>query len=160
MTTAIAGSSVISYMAELDRLIDRTRKRLDYTDDPKREWVTGYLGDPFAGIWFVGENSRRNRSTWQLNKLGALGKVASPENQWWKSAADRLFRKALAEARFQDRPELDPGGWHCYVTDMIKENAGVGSWNKGLNDDGRFERAKGWRDVLATGLVREDVRLR
>lgn len=153
MANSIAGSSSISsYTAELDRLIHQTRTRLDYASDPERKWVTGYLGDPFSGIWFVGENSSRKQVDLVVKQLGALGKVATRENQWWKSAADHLFRKALAQARFKDRPELEAGGWHCYVTDMIKEDPGVGSWNKGLNDDGRFERAKGWRDVLAWEL--------
>ena len=83
-------------------------------------WLIGSLGDPFSPVWFVAENP----SITQVKM--AVG--SSPELQWSVSKGDRLFRRALAENGFKDGEPLEPGGWHCYITDVLKSAVKVKDW--------------------------------
>ena len=86
-------------------------------------WVTGCLGDVFAPVWFVAENP----SLTQVKKLKNLSSSQlSPELQWTMSAGDRLLRRLLVRHGFKEGSDpLAPGGWHCYLTDVIKSTAFV-----------------------------------
>jgi len=59
-------------------------------------WVTGYLGDVFALVWFVAENP----SLTQVEKISDPD--PSPELQWTMSKGHLLFRGMLWEHGFKD----------------------------------------------------------
>lgn len=88
-------------------------------------WLTGSLGDPFSGIWFVAENPSLSR----VELITAqLGDSITEEAQWLVSPGDRLFRDMLVKYGFKDAPWNSRGGWHCYVTDVIKETDYAERW--------------------------------
>ena len=80
-------------------------------------WLIGYIGDPSASIWFIGENP-------SLSGVKAVDK-RSPgrtENLQWNSHdGDRLLREAITEAGLKSGPPEAEGGWRCYITNAIKE---------------------------------------
>lgn len=107
-------------------------------------WSIGALGDPFAGIWFVAENPAAAR-------VQAIGKshrdAPSRELQWAASKGDALFRRALVAQGFKDRPAMGPGGWHCYITDVIKSPVVVKDWKR-TKGSARTEILRLWAPVL------------
>jgi hypothetical protein len=81
------------YAAEMAAQIDEV-----FTDHPElddhrasRPWLLGWLGDPWADVWFVAENP----SATQVSRIHST--TATPESQWAASRGDRLFREALVE---------------------------------------------------------------
>jgi len=62
----------------------------------QRPWLTGWLGDPQAAVWFVAARQR------------ADGRAAPP------------LAQALRAAGFTDGGPLTPGGWRCYLTNVVK----------------------------------------
>jgi uracil-DNA glycosylase len=79
-------------------------------------WLTGYLGNPEAAIWFIGENPSM-RGVKNINKRS----YNKTENLQWNSHdGDKLLREAITEAGLkQGDPSLNEG-WHCYITNVIK----------------------------------------
>jgi hypothetical protein len=106
-------------------------------------WVTGALGNPYADVWFVAENP----SLTQVKRV----RNATPESQWAISRADGLFRDVLLKHGFKDPPRDAPGGWRCYITDVVKSPDLAGGWDK-LARDEQMEVAKAWAPVLAWEL--------
>jgi hypothetical protein len=106
------------------------------------------LGDPRAGIWFVGENPSL---TTARRALGTAKAAPTVESQWAISRGDKLFRRCLVHQGFKSAPPFSPGGWRCYITDVIKQAAAVGPWNK--QGKAKWLRlAEVWADVLAWEL--------
>jgi hypothetical protein len=111
-------------------------------------WVTGYLGDPYSGIWFVAENPSL---TTGLRASRANGAPLTVESQWAISAGDQLLRKSLVQCGFKEAPWDSPGGWHCYVTDVIKQAEQVDAWQR--QQESRWMQVTDvWADVLAWEL--------
>lgn len=135
----------VAYRSELDALIHARRRDLDCEIEPGLEWVTGYMGDPASRIWFVGENASL---TGARQTPAARSGSATPDDQWWVER----FRKALVMERFKDGPWDAPGGWHCYVTDLMKEAVLVKDWRK-ENERDQLARARKWSDVLRWELT-------
>lgn len=81
-------------------------------------WLTGYLGDPKAPIWFVaGYPSRAAVEEVDLEESNK-----SPNLQWsYKRPECRLFRDAIKEAGLKLGPVDINEGWHCYITNVVKE---------------------------------------
>lgn len=111
-------------------------------------WLYGALGDPHADVMFVCENP----------SLSALRSVAeSPaggppdfDTQWTGNPAnrrDRRFRKVLCDLGLKDGGIWEPGGWHCYITNVIKQAAIVGGWRKVPQLEKR-RAARQWSDIL------------
>jgi len=103
------------------RLQERIAKFLDnHTELPdyRKEypWVTGSLGNPFARVWFVGEIP----SLTQVVQAHTPGTPLTPEMQWNISDSDRLFREMLGKHGFKKDPIDGPGGWGCYITELVK----------------------------------------
>ena len=57
-----------------------------------------------------------------------LGDSLTEEAQWSVSPGDRLFRDMLVKYGFKDASWDSPGGWHCYITDVIKETDYAERW--------------------------------
>jgi hypothetical protein len=140
-----------AFHAELKGRIDRVYKSSagrfpDHRKD--HPWVTGYLGDPFAPVWFVAENP----SLTQVEKVSSS--VATEELQWTISRGDRLFREMLFRYGFKAGTSSNsPGGWRCYITDVIKSTARVREHNE-QPAAARRATADAWAPVLAWELER------
>ena len=142
--TVAATRTFSDYSAELNALIHARRRDLGCEIEPGLEWVTGYLGDPASRIWFVGENASL---TGARRTPAARRGNATADDQWWVER----FRSALVEAEFKDGPWDAPGGWHCYVTDLMKEAVLVKDWQKKKRD--QLARARDWSPVLRWELA-------
>lgn len=134
-----------TFFIEVERLsgeVYSSEPRLpDHRSDHR--WLTGYLGDPFAPVWFVAEAPSLTSVQTQVKQAqGAL----SPEQQWDSSRGDKLFRAMLVKYGFKDG-ESEPGGWKCYITDVVKSSYKVSEWNK-RPEQVRLEVAKDWAPVL------------
>ena len=135
-----------------DSYWDELEGRLDaiFQDHPelydhrsKFPWVLACLGDPFAPVWFVAENP----SLTQVERA----REPTSEDQWNVSVGDKLFRQQLVEHGFKTGTVDSPGGWRCYITDVIKSIDRVSAWNK-LPQRERDEIAEAWAPVLAWEL--------
>lgn len=141
----------------LARQIDTVFSKYPEIRDHRKEhpWLTGSLGDPYSGIWFLAEIPSLRQVKNATNPEG--GKL-SPEAQWYASRGDRLFREALVEACFKD-PRWDSiGGWSCYVTNVIKEADYDKDWKKRSAKEQRIA-AEAWAPVLRWQLEQSAPRL-
>jgi hypothetical protein len=118
-------------------------------------WLTGALGDPHSGIWFVAENP----------SLGRIERVRDPnggppteEAQWWASRGDRLFRELLVKHGFKSTPPEQHGGWRCYITNAIKEADYAQNW-RGSPAERRRRAAQTWAPVLEWEMKQSRPRL-
>lgn len=102
-------------------------------------------------MWFVAENP----SLTQVRKLRGL---TSPEVQWSASAGDQLFRRALHKAGFKVGDPTAPGGWRCWITDVIKSAEVVKEWQQ-RSTEGKLRVAEAWAPVLAHELKKGQPRL-
>jgi hypothetical protein len=135
-------------MAQLERFFIEVARLSDavYRSDPRipdrrvdHPWVIGCLGDPFAPVWFVAEAP----SLTQVRRGGAR----SREQQWDVSPGDKLLRQMLAKHGFKEGGALSPGGWRCYITDVIKSSYFVKDWNE-VPREARIAVAEAWAPVL------------
>jgi hypothetical protein len=107
-------------------------------------WLTGSLGDPFSPILFVAENPSLSRVR------RAVGNT--PESQWSVSRGDRLLRDAIVTHGLKSGSAFEPGGWRCYITDVLKSGVEVAEWN--LSPRQTRERvARAWAPAFAYELT-------
>jgi hypothetical protein len=128
----------------------RLRSNAVYSANPdlidhraEHPWVIGALGDINARVWFVAEAP----SLTQAERAHADG----PEHQWSVSRGDKLFRQMLVKHGFKNGNESSPGGWRCYITDVVKSLHRAGKWSK-LSVEKQREIAAAWAPVLAWEL--------
>ncbi len=118
-------------------------------------WLTGALGDPESRIWFVAENP----SLTQVERvLNPDGNAPTEEAQWWASRGDKLFREMLVTHGFKSGAIDSPGGWHCYITNVIKEADYSSRWHE-KSQEMRNKAAEIWAPVLAWELATSKPRL-
>ncbi len=67
------------------------------------------------------------------------------------SIGDRLFRQMLAKHGFKTGGEAAPGGWRCYVTDIVKSSYRATKWNAAAREN-LLGVAEVWAPVLAWEL--------
>jgi hypothetical protein len=139
--------SLGEYRAELSLRLDAIfRSRASIYDHRTRfPWVLACLGDPFAPAWFVAENP----SLTQVER--ASGRPQTVEDQWNVSVGDKLFREQLVAHGFKDGTVDTPGGWRCYITDVVKSVDRVSTWSKRPESE-RQTTAEAWAPVLAWEL--------
>ena len=133
------------YAAELPRQLDAVFRANPSMYDHRGQfpWVLACLGDPFAPVWFVAENPSLTQVERALE--------STPEDQWNVSVGDKLFREQLVAQGFKRGSANSPGGWRCYITDVIKSVDRVNAWNK-LPQSERQLVAEAWAAVLAWEL--------
>jgi hypothetical protein len=134
---------IATFEAGLDARIERVfaaHRELLGDHRARHPWVTGYLGNPFAPVWFIAENP-------SLGQMIKIPSTSSREHQWNISKGDKLFRKMLVEHGFKSGAADQPGGWNCYITDVIKSAAAAGKWDK-LPAKIRYAVAEAWAPVL------------
>mgnify|MGYP000380223873 CR=1 FL=1 len=84
--------------------------------------------------------------------------LQTPEMQWAVSPGDKLFRRMLARHGFKTGDAFAPGGWRCYITDVIKSSYRVKDW-QATADAARLAVAEVWADVLRYELVKGQPKL-
>ena len=133
------------YVAEFPRRIAAVFESNPELYDHRAQfpWVLACLGDPFAPVWFVAENPSLTQVERALD--------STPEDQWNVSTGDKLFREQLVAHGFKTGTTDSPGGWRCYITDVIKSVDRVTLWNK-LPESERRKVAEAWAPVLAWEL--------
>ena len=113
-------------------------------------WLTGALGEPHKGIWFIAENP----SLTQIERVqNPDGGVPTPEAQWWASRGDKLFREMLVGHGFKQGTIDSPGGWNCYITNVVKETDYARRWREKTRKRGIGRRKSGqvcWPGSLRT----------
>ena len=115
--------------------------------DHRREypWLSGALGNPNSGIWFIAENP----SLRQIERVqNPDGRAPTVEAQWWASRGDKLFREMLVKYGFKQGSIDSPGGWNCYITNVVKETDYASRWRE-KSLDARKQAAEIWSDTLA-----------
>jgi hypothetical protein len=118
-------------------------------------WLIGSHGDPHAGIWFVAENP----SLTQIERVrDPDGGPPTTEAQWWASRGDKLFREMLVKYRFKQGSIDSPGGWKCYITNVIKEADYTRDWRE-KPQSARNQAAEIWAGLLAWELENSKPRL-
>lgn len=129
------------------QVLDEHRELPRPGTDAYPAWVTGCLGDPRADVWFIAENP--SVSTALRANAGA---DATVEDQWLTSRGDKLFRQMLVKYGFKDNEWDTPGGWRCYITDVVKSAYIVKEFNAKRPAE-RNEIATWWAPVLAEELA-------
>lgn len=136
------------YTAQLSSAIDAV-----YRDNPEipdhraqHPWLTGWLGSPDAAVWFVAENP----SATQVDRIHS--NAATVESQWAASRGDRLLREALVDAGLKRGSLFEPGGWNCYLTDVMKSEVTVKDWSAKPAET-KQRLAELWAPVLALELA-------
>lgn len=104
-------------------------------------WLVGWLGEVKAPVWLVAENP----SSSQVDRVHSS--EATAEAQWAASRGDLLLREALVEQGLKSGEPLSAGGWHCYITDVMKSEVFVKDWN-GTAKGQRLTVAEMWAPVL------------
>jgi len=134
------------------KIEDVHRRHSEFLDlRQQHPWLTGCLGDPFAGIWFLAEIP-------SLTPVTSHGVRQSPEKQWTGNNAALLFRRMIAKHGLKTGTELSDGGWCCYITNAIKYAAPAEVWKKKRREE-RLEVARAWAPVLAWELETAPPRL-
>jgi hypothetical protein len=139
--TALSEKSAAVYDAHPTLLYDHRKTHA---------WLTGALGDPFADVWFVAENP-------SLSQVERAVEATS-ESQWLVSPGDQLFRRMLVKHGFKTGTWDSPGGWRCYVTDVIKSADRAGKWNQ-TSRLSQLETARAWAPVLEWELQQSNPSL-
>lgn len=119
-------------------------------------WLYGALGAVPSDVMFVCENPSLG-GVEKAHERTITGGAPCTEDQWCGGAASnciKRFRPALCELGLKTTPPLQPGGWRCYITNVIKEADIVRDF--GARD--KASLAVEWADVLAWEL--EHVRPR
>ena len=135
-----------SFDAALREQIAATFRRYPRLPDHRDEfpWVTSYLGDSHAPVWFLGEYP----SMTQVER----GTDATPQDQWAISKGDELFRQALFKHGFKEGSEMSPDGWRCYITNVVKSVHRAWKWNR-ADEESAYQIAEWWAGVLAWNLL-------
>jgi hypothetical protein len=145
------------YWADLAKETDKVFKSHPGLRDHRSQypWLTGAHGDPFAGIWFVGENP----SLTQVERVrDPNGGAPTVEAQWWSSRGDKLLREMLVKYGFKNGSIDSPGGWKCYITNVIKEADYTRDWRE-KTQAARNNSAEIWAGLLAWELKNSKPRL-
>ncbi|MXX71183.1 MAG: hypothetical protein F4Y73_04875 [Gemmatimonadetes bacterium] len=126
----------------------------------KYPWLYGALGDPSADVMFVCENP-------SLSGLRAVtespwGGPPDFDTQWTGNPSnrrDKRFRTVLCGLGLKDGEIWEPGGWHCYITNIIKQATIVRDWKAKVPMHEKRRTARQWSGILQmeVNAVRPDV---
>ena len=111
----------------------------------KYSWLTGFIGDIHAPVWFLAENP----SLSQIDKQ-AMKYDLNENLQWNASAGDHLLREAITEAGLKAGDPKEDEGWKCYISNVDKEPEKVKERGEKVKKDSNYlrQRAQIWRPVL------------
>lgn len=132
-----------SFAEQIAARIDQVFRLHPELPDHRAEhpWLTGWLGDPSAPVWFVAENP----SATQVDRIHS--DHATVDAQWAASRGDRLLREGIVDAGVKVGGLMEPGGWRCYLTDVMKSEVRVTDWH-GTSAEAKRHVAEAWAPVL------------
>jgi hypothetical protein len=133
--------------AEIDKVFAANRRFRPYDHRKEYWWVKGYLGNITSKVMFLAENPSL-RGIKRANKNPDL---QDPELQWAVSRGDLIFRGALFKADFKAGGPTSKGGWHCYITNIVKMADVASNWKK-RGDEDRWQIVKAFVPVLRKEL--------
>jgi hypothetical protein len=107
-------------------------------------WATGSLDNPCARVWFVAEYP-------SLAQVERVSRFETAEIQWNKSKGDEAFRDMLVRHGFKRGGRNAPGGWHCYITNIVKSVARPAKWKKRSTLEPRPTRGRALAGPFARG---------
>lgn len=110
----------------------------------EHNWLTGSLGNPFSGIWFVSMYPSKFRAEQIPSEEGT---PLDAETQWSLSLGDQLLRRMLVKHGFKGGTTESPGQWNCYLTTVIKELISPKEWNAKSRKE-QFKTTETWCPVL------------
>ena len=141
----------MSHFEELRRRINARLREIGATHARRQieefPWLYGALGEVPSRAMLICENpslggvEKANRHT-----IRAGG--PSIEDQWCgnpKGNCIKRLRPALYEAGLRTKRPQEPGGWRCYITNVIKEADRV----KDFAERDKYSPARQWADILA-----------
>lgn len=114
----------------------------------KYPWLYGALGDPSADVMFVCEIP--SLSALRAITESPFGGPPNFDTQWTGNPdhrRDKRFRKVLCDLGLKDGKIWEPGGWHCYITNVIKQAALVDNWTQVPRHEKR-RTARKWSGIL------------
>jgi len=136
------GNVYVGSIIDAQKSIIKSHNLYDWLSD--YPWLTGYIGDIYAPIWFVAENPSLNQVLKQSKK-----QVLDNNLQWNASPGDQLLREAITEAGLKTGEVSEDKGWKCYITNVIKEPDIVGERNAKKRDSKFWMiQADIWQPVL------------
>jgi len=115
----------------------------------KYPWLYGALGDPSADVMFVCENP--SLSGLRAVRESPRGGPPDFDTQWTGNPSnprDERFRKVLCDLGLKDGGIWEPGGWHCYITNVIKQADFAGAWRKRVPLHEKRRAARKWSGIL------------
>ncbi len=142
-------------MRHLETLRQRINSRLTElglsTEQTRYRWLHGALGAVPSDVMFVCENPSKSGVEGAEEHAEFSGRQPDIEDQWRGSGpgdpATRIFRPVLCELGLKLTRLADPGGWRCYITNVIKEMAVAKSFEN-LRRPQRYAKAVAWADIL------------
>jgi uracil-DNA glycosylase len=112
-------------------------------------WLKGYIGNPNSSVWFIGENPSLDG----VKKVHDRNIEHSENLQWNSHSGDWLLRNSLTELGFKEGDSGENVGWHCYITNVIKEPETVAVRNKKKKDKNYWHvQALRWLPILQLQL--------
>lgn len=142
-------SSRLAYFVELQRRVNARLRELapQYMEKQlKYGWLYGAWGSVPARAMFVCENP-------SLEGCEATQREVSSDErdgniQWNGDYRAKRFREALCGVGLKEQPAESDEGWHCYITNVIKE-ADITNEHRKLSRPQKVMKAEQWADVLA-----------
>ena len=134
------------------RINSRLRELGLRTGQARHHWLYGALGAVPSDVMFICENPSKSGVEGAEEHAEFSGRQPDIEDQWRGSGpgdpATRIFRSVLCELGLKLAPPDDRGGWRCYITNVIKEMAVAGDWEKLPLVGKKYPKAVEWAGIL------------
>lgn len=140
-------SEDIVIQAEIDKVFAAHQHLRLYDRRKEYWWVKGYLGDIHSDVMFVAENP----SLRGIKRASEDPDLQDPERQWCVTKGDLIFRGALFKAKYKAGSPTSKGGWHCYITNIVKMADVAANWKKRREEE-RWQIVKAFAPVLQKEL--------
>lgn len=144
----------MEHFRELRELIN---ERLEELRTPHRRdqirrypWLYGALGEVPSDVMFICENPSITAVA-RADVDTIDGRAPDIEAQWFggrRNPAAKRFRVTLCELGLKEGRPDTRGGWHCYITNVVKEANVIGADQAALMPEERRQQARDWADVL------------
>lgn len=126
-------------------LRDRIREQLPDHSIPPPKWLHGAHGDPRSDVMFICEYPSERGVKYADRYYGHTG----IEAQW----RNDVFRDVLVECGLKHGDRDTAGGWHCYITNFIKQVDRASVWAEKPKSE-KLVIAERWIGVLKWEISR------
>lgn len=118
----------------------------------KYKWLHGALGNPDADAMFICENPSLTGVAWAHSNPPR--QPADIEAQWWGGR----FREVLCALGLKSGEHDAPGGWNCYITNVVKTMDRVADFNR-ITAAEKKDIVRQWADILTWEISRVQPRV-